>query len=155
MQNFPFLFRNFGDSAISLYITTYAFLESRVEMSYRIDKVSRLIKEEISWIFIHKLKDPALGFITITDVKLSPDLKIAKIYFSVLEKENRKIVLARINEVKGLIRGELAHRIKMRFIPELSFFIDDTTDYVEKMENLFRQINKENDKNNNDNQNDS
>ncbi|MDP4173085.1 MAG: 30S ribosome-binding factor RbfA [Bacteroidota bacterium] len=124
-------------------------------MSYRIDKVSRLIKEEISWIFIHKLKDPALGFITITDVKLSPDLKIAKIYFSVLEKENRKIVLARINEVKGLIRGELAHRIKMRFIPELSFFIDDTTDYVEKMENLFRQINKENDKNNNDNQNDS
>ncbi|MGE5409928.1 MAG: 30S ribosome-binding factor RbfA [Clostridiales bacterium] len=124
-------------------------------MSYRIDKVSRLIKEEISWIFIHKLKDPALGFITITDVKLSPDLKIAKIYFSVLEKENRKTVLARINDVKGLIRGELAHRIKIRFIPELSFFIDDTTDYVEKMENLFRQIKKENDKNNNDNQNDS
>lgn len=127
--------------------------ESRVEMSYRIDKVSRLIKEEVSWIFIHKLKDPALGFITITDVKLSPDLKIAKIYFSVLQKENRKAVLERINEVKGLIRGELAHKIKMRFIPELNFYVDDTTDYVEKMENLFKQIHKENDKNNHDNEN--
>ncbi|MGE5680029.1 MAG: 30S ribosome-binding factor RbfA [Bacillota bacterium] len=123
-------------------------------MSYRIDKVSRLIKEEISWIFIHKLKDPALGFITITDVKLSPDLKIAKIYFSVLQKENRQAVLGRINEVKGLIRGELAHKIKMRFIPELNFYIDDTTDYVERMENLFRQIHKENEKNEHDNQND-
>lgn len=123
-------------------------------MSYRIDKVSRLIKEEISWIFIHKLKDPAMGFLTITDVKLSPDLKNAKIYFSVLQKETRQAVLERINEVKGLIRGELAHRIKMRFIPELNFYVDDTTDYVEKMENLFRQIHKENDKNNHDNQND-
>lgn len=114
-------------------------------MSYRKDKIQRLIKEEVSWIFLHKLKDPALGFLTITNVKVSPDLKIAKIYFSVLNKDQRYEALDRINEVKGLIRTELAHKIKMRFVPDLDFYVDDTMDYVEKMEELFRQIHKDDD----------
>jgi ribosome-binding factor A len=58
-------------------------------MSHRIDKVEHLIKEEISLIFLHKLSNLDLGFITITNVRLSPDLKIARIYLSVLEKEKR------------------------------------------------------------------
>lgn len=124
-------------------------------MSYRIDKVSRVIKEELSWIFLHKLKDPALGFITITNVKLSPDLKIARVYLSVLEKEKRQNVLQTVNELKGSIRSELAHKINMRYIPELSFFIDDTTDYVEKIENIFRQIHKDDNKNEHDNETDN
>ncbi|MGE5402045.1 MAG: 30S ribosome-binding factor RbfA [Ignavibacteriales bacterium] len=115
-------------------------------MSYRKDKVSRLIQEEISWIFLYKLKDPSIGFITITNVKVSPDLKIAKIYFSVLEKNNRQTVLNRINEIKGLIRAELAHKIKMKFIPELDFYIDDTTDHVERIEDLLKKIHKDDDK---------
>lgn len=124
-------------------------------MSYRIDKVSRVIKEELSWIFLHKLKDPALGFITITNVKLSPDLKIARVYLSVLEKEKRQNVLQTVNELKGSIRTELAHKINMRFIPELNFYIDDTTDYVEKIENIFRQIHKDDNKNEHDNETDN
>ncbi|MGE5497170.1 MAG: 30S ribosome-binding factor RbfA [Syntrophothermus sp.] len=124
-------------------------------MSYRIDKVSRVIKEELSWIFLHKLKDPALGFITITNVKLSPDLKIARVYLSVLEKEKRQNVLQTANELKGSIRTELAHKINMRFIPELNFYIDDTTDYVEKIENIFRQIHKDDNKNEHDNETDN
>lgn len=115
-------------------------------MSHRKDKVARTIKEEISLIFLYKLKDPAFGFITITNVKMSPDLKIAKVYFSVFDKEKRQIVLDRINEVKGLIRSELSHRISMRFVPELDFFIDDTTDYIERIENIFKQIHKDDNK---------
>jgi ribosome-binding factor A len=117
-------------------------------MSYRIEKVSKLIKEEISLIFLLKLKDPAFGLFTITNVKVSPDLRLAKIYFSVFDKEKRQLVLEKINEAKALIRSELAQRIKIRFVPELDFFIDDTIDYVEKIEGIFKKLHE------NDNQND-
>lgn len=113
--------------------------------SFRKEKVAKLLKEEISIIFQTKIKDPAFGLITITNVTISPDLRIAKVYFSVYEREKRKHVVEKIIEVKALIRGELAHRIKLRFTPELDFFLDDTLDYVEKMEGLFKKIH-ENDK---------
>lgn len=121
-------------------------------MAYRKDKLSQLIKEEVSWIFLYKLKDPSFGLVTVTNVRMSPDLKIAKIYISVFEKENRQAVLNRINEKKGTIRSELAHKIKVKFIPELDFYIDDTTDYVERIEDLFKKIHKEDDKNGSNNQ---
>lgn len=109
-------------------------------MSHRLDKVSSLIKEELSLIFLHKLQDPKLSLITVTNVKVSPDLKHTKIYISVFDKEKREKVLESVNELKGLIRTQLAGRIQLRFVPELHFFIDDTMDYVEKMEGLFKKI---------------
>ena len=114
-------------------------------MSHRIDKVEHLIKEEISLIFLHKLSNLNLGFVTITNVRVSPDLKLAKIYLSVLEKEKRSLVLDKIEDKKGYIRTELAHRIRIKFIPELKFFIDDTLDYVEKIEGLIKKIHENDD----------
>lgn len=114
-------------------------------MSYRIDKVEHLIKEEISLIFLHKLSNMDLGFVTITNVRVSPDLKTAKIYLSVFEKEKRDLVLDKIENKKGYIRTELAHRIRIKFIPELRFFIDDTLDYVEKIEGLIKKIHEDDD----------
>ncbi len=114
-------------------------------MSHRIDKVEHLIKEEISLIFLHKLSNLNLGFVTITNVRVSPDLKLAKIYLSVLEKEKRSFVLDKIEDKKGYIRTELAHRIRIKFIPELKFFIDDTLDYVEKIEGLIKKIHENDD----------
>ena len=114
-------------------------------MSHRIDKVESLIKEEISLIFLYKLQDPSLGFITITNVKLSPDLRIAKIYISVLDKEKREAVLKKVVSISGHIRSELASRVKIKFIPELKFFIDDTLDYVEKIEGLIKKIHSQSD----------
>ena len=114
-------------------------------MSYRIDKVEHLIKEEISLIFLHKLSNLNLGFITITNVRVSPDLKMAKIYLSVFDKEKRELVLDKIEDRKGYIRSELAHRIRIKFIPELKFFIDDTLDYVEKIEGLIKKIHENDD----------
>lgn len=112
--------------------------------SHRVDKVEHLIKEEISYILLHKMRDDELGFITVTDVKLSADLKIAKIYLSVLKKERRDFVLNKINLRLGYVRSELAHRIRIKFVPELKFFIDDTLDYVEKIEELINEIHKQN-----------
>ncbi len=109
-------------------------------MSHRLDKIASLIKEEISLIFLHKIQDPKLSILTITNVKVSPDVRQAKVYFSVYNKEKREEVLEKINEIKGFIRSQLAGRIQLRFVPELVFFIDDTLDYVEKMEGLFKKI---------------
>lgn len=117
-------------------------------MSYRIDKVEHLIKEEISLIFLHKLSDLNLGFTTITNVRVSPDLKVARIYLSVLEKEKREFALDKIEDKKGLIRTELAHRVRIKFIPELRFFLDDTLDYVEKIEGLIKKIHEDDNKTN-------
>jgi ribosome-binding factor A len=119
-------------------------------MSHRIDKVEHLIKEEISLIFLYKLQDKfqfsSFGLITITSVKVSPDLKIAKIYLSVLEKERREAALEKIKSVSGYIRSELASRIRIKFVPELKFFIDDTLDYVEKIEGLIKKIHENDNK---------
>lgn len=118
-------------------------------MTHRLDKVASLIKEELSLIFLHKVQDPKLSLITVTNVKVSPDLRHTKIYLSVFDKEKRELVLERVNELKGLIRSQLAGRIQIRYVPELHFFIDDTLDYVEKMEGLFKKIHE------NDNQDNS
>jgi ribosome-binding factor A len=73
-------------------------------------------------------------------------MKISNIYLYVIEKEKRELVLYKIDLKKGFIRSELAHRIRMKFIPELKFFLDDTLDYVEKIEGLIKKIH-ENDNN--------
>jgi ribosome-binding factor A len=114
--------------------------------SHRIDKIEHMIKEEISLILLLKMQDPALSLLTITNVKVSPDLKLAKIYLSVFNKENREIVLEKVIASTGYIRSELAHRIRLRFVPDLKFFIDDTIDYVEKIENLIKKIHDDDDK---------
>lgn len=111
-------------------------------MSRRTERVEHLIKEEISLIFLYKLNEPEIGFITITNVKISSDLKIAKVYISILEKNKREEVLEKIKNKTGFIRSELAHRIRIKFTPELKFFIDDTLDYVEKIEGLIKEIHK-------------
>ena len=115
-------------------------------MSHRVDKISNLIKEELSLIFLEKVQDPALGLLTITSVKVTSDLRAAKVYFSVYDKEKRERILEKVNNIKGLIKSELAQRIRIRYIPEINFFIDDTLDYVEKMEDLFRKINEDDNK---------
>ena len=112
--------------------------------SHRVDRLEQLIKEQVSYFLLHKMQDEDFGFITITDVKLSGDLKIAKIYLSVFQKERREYVLNRVNIRLGQIRTDLAHNIRIKFVPELKFYIDDTLDYVEKIEGLINEIHKQN-----------
>ncbi|MEW6506683.1 MAG: 30S ribosome-binding factor RbfA [Bacteroidota bacterium] len=119
-------------------------------MSYRLDKVASLLKEELSLIFLHRVQAPEVGLVTVTSVKVSADLQHAKTYLSVYDKDKRDEVLEKVNNLKSLIRSELASKIKMRYVPELHFFIDDTIDYVEKIEELFKQIHSS-DKKENDN----
>jgi len=119
-------------------------------MSHRIDKIENLIKQEISLIFLLKLQNLDSSLITITNVRVSPDLKIAKIYVSIFEKDRREVVLEKIKSKAKFIRSELASRITIKFVPELKFFLDDTLDYVEKIEGLIKKIHENDDKKGNE-----
>ncbi len=119
-------------------------------MSHRIDKIENLIKEEMGLIFLLKLQHLQLGLLTITNVRVSADLKIAKIYVSIFEKDRRDEVLEKIKSKTKFIRTELAHRITIKFVPELKFFLDDTLDYVEKIQGLIKKIHENDDKKGNE-----
>jgi ribosome-binding factor A len=109
--------------------------------SRRLVKFAGNIKKEISFIIDRKVQDPEKGFITINAVKVSPDLKIASIYYTVLgdeeQKEKSKRVLERSN---GFIRNELKPSIKSRWLPELRFFYDDTIEQADKINILIHKI---------------
>lgn len=86
-----------------------------------------MIKEEIGRIMETELADPRLGFVTITGVKVSGDLKQAVVYFSVLGKEEAwQDTLRALESARGYIRTTLAHNLKLRLVPELTFKEDET-----------------------------
>lgn len=109
-------------------------------------QIGGLIQEEINFIF-QKLGLNMMdgGMISISSVKITPDLLEARIYLSVFNAPDNKAVLKRIEDKAWEIKRELAARVKhqLRRIPELKFFPDDTLDHVFKMEELFRQIRKD------------
>ncbi len=107
-------------------------------------KLADQIKKLVSVIIDRKIKDPHKGFITITHVKISGDLRIASIYFTTLgDREAADKSLEVLNRARNFIRSEMAPHLKVRFIPELRFFIDDTFEYAQRIENLLKQIKKE------------
>lgn len=80
----------------------------------RSQRLSVLLKEEVADIVLHKIKNPRLGFITVTDVELSDDLRFAKIFVTVLKEEDREISLQILNEAKGFVRSEIAKRLRIK-----------------------------------------
>jgi len=108
----------------------------------RSQRVSDLLREEISDIIFHKLKDPRIGFVTVTGVDVTDDLKMAFIYISILKEEDRKTTLDILNSAKSFIRGDLAKRLRMRSIPGIEFRLDASIEYGDKIEKLIREIRK-------------
>jgi len=109
----------------------------------RSQRVSDLIREEIADIIMDKVKDPRLGFVTVTGAKITEDLKIATVYISILKEEEKETTLEMLNSAKGFIRSELAKRVRMKFIPSLTFRIDESLERGVRIEKLLREIKKE------------
>jgi len=109
----------------------------------RSQRVSDQNREEIAEIIMNKVKDPRLGFVTVTGAKITEDLKIATIYLSILKEEEKETTLEMLNSAKGFIRAELAKRLRMKFIPSLTFRIDESLEYGVRIEKLLREIKKE------------
>lgn len=108
----------------------------------RTDKVARLIQKEMAEVFLFEGKDLLSNkFITISGVKVTPDLGEAWIYISFMDKD-KKPVLEQVESHNKEFRQMLAQRIRkqVRIIPVLKFYIDDSLEYVEKMENIFKKL---------------
>lgn len=103
-------------------------------------RVGDLIKEEVADIIMHKLKDPRLGFVTVTEVQASDDLRHAKVYVSILEDAKREETLKILASSARFVRSELARRVKIKFIPELIFKLDESIEYGAKIEKILSEI---------------
>lgn len=113
-------------------------------MSLRSTRVGEQMKKELSDILGRKLKDPRVGFVTVTDVEVSGDLQQAKVFISVLgDAQKREDTLKGLEKAKGFIRSELGQRIRLRKTPELFFEFDESIDYGNRIESLLHQIHKE------------
>lgn len=112
--------------------------------SVRQRKVADKIKQLISVIIDRKVNDPDKGFTTVTHVRVSKDLRIAYVYVTVLGDENSADkTLAALERATNFIRNEIAPELKMRFVPELRFFLDDTMSYAKKIDEILETIKKE------------
>src|SRR5579859_283354 len=113
-------------------------------MFQRRDRVVELVKQEISEL-LRTLKDPNLsGFITITDVVLSRDMKTARIFFSVLGSEEEKKETGKVlDRSAGYLRHQLRDRLSMKVIPSLEFRFDDTPARAQRVEDILTRIQKE------------
>ena len=110
--------------------------------STRLKKVSRLLQKELADIFQRENKNILPGkMITVTVVRVSSDLSLAKVYLSVFPKEKDEDYIKLFNEYKNPLRNELGHRIRnqVRKIPELAFYLDDTLDYIDNIDRLLKK----------------
>jgi ribosome-binding factor A len=107
----------------------------------RYEKVAETLKKEISNIIHYELKDPRRGFITVTRVELSQDLRFAKVFFSVLGKEDeRQKSKVALDSALGFIRRLIAQRVKLQFVPEIVFKEDRSSEYSVRIEEILEEI---------------
>lgn len=107
-------------------------------------RVADSIKNEIATLLLRKIKDPRVYNVTITEVKITPDLRRAWIYFSCLD-ENVEEVAAGLTSAKGFIRSHLAREMGLRHVPDLEFKHDLTIDRMVEMDKIFKEIAAEDD----------
>ena len=107
----------------------------------RQNKIARLLQKELSMIFQQQTRATHGVMISVTRTKISPDLSICTAYLSVFPSEKGEEILANINANTKQIRYELGTRVRnqMRIIPELRFFIDDSLDYIEHIDELLKK----------------
>lgn len=107
----------------------------------RKDKVAEAIRQETSLIVHDKLKDPRLGFVTITRVEMTDDLRYAKIFFSVLGKdEDYKRTQEGLDSAKGFIRKLVSDRINLKFAPDIAFYEDHASEYSVRIDEVLNEI---------------
>lgn len=105
-----------------------------------------LFKEETSAILQRNLKDPRIGFVSVTDVELTPDLRHARIFVSIYgDAEAKARTMEGLRSAEGFVRTELAHRIRLRHVPEVTFRIDESIEQGDRVNRLLRQVTKEHD----------
>lgn len=105
-------------------------------------RISELIHEEISNILQFEIRDPRIGFVTVTEVEINADLTIATVYVSLLtaDEEERQEILAGLESATPFLKYTLGQRVKLRHTPELCFKVDNSLAYVERIDDLLAEI---------------
>jgi ribosome-binding factor A len=107
----------------------------------RLDRVNQLMKEEISLLVQRELKDPRLGFVTVTEVAVSKDLRTAKVYVSVLGTEEQwRESLAALHSARGFLRNSLAPHLRMRAVPDLTFHPDRSMAHAAHIQTVLERL---------------
>lgn len=114
-------------------------------MQYRVGRLSEEIKKEVSQMIFEEIKDPRISSMTsITDIEVSKDLRYAKIYISVYGSDDeKKNTLEGLKSATGFIRHELGKRIKLRYIPELIFEIDNSIEYGAHISKILKDLDRQ------------
>ncbi len=114
------------------------------ERTRRAEKMADLIRQELSELMEHKLKDPRVGFVTITGVELFGDLRVARVSVSILgDEEQRKQSLKGLEAAKNFLRYQLAQQLRLRHTPAVEFQLDRTLESEERIEELLRRVREE------------
>lgn len=107
----------------------------------RTNRVAEQIKKELGIVIQREMKDPRIGFITVTGVEVTNDLSQAKIYISVLgSDEQRQESIKALEKAQGFLRSEIGSRIQMRHVPELIFKLDHSIEYGNKIESIISKL---------------
>jgi ribosome-binding factor A len=110
-------------------------------MTRRTQRVADAAKEVIAALLLKDVKDPRIGMVTLTTVEVSPDLRHARVLFSVLGDETkRKESLAGLRSASGFIRREVARQLRLRAAPELLFEFDPSLEYAERLSRLLKDV---------------
>ena len=106
----------------------------------RQNKISRLLQKELSEIFLLQTKAMPGVLVSVSAVRISPDMSIARVYLSVFPSEKAEEIVKNVNDNMKTIRYELGTRVRhqLRIIPELKFFVDDSLDDIEKIDSLLK-----------------
>ncbi|MDR1003689.1 MAG: 30S ribosome-binding factor RbfA [Prevotellaceae bacterium] len=106
----------------------------------RQNKIARLLQKELSEIFLLQTKSMPGVLVSVSAVRISPDLSVARAYLSIFPSEKAEEIIANVNNNMRSIRYELGTRVRhqLRIIPELKFFVDDSLDYIEKIDELLK-----------------
>jgi len=112
-------------------------------VNYRLKRVNSLLQREVSNIILMKIKDPRVKNCTITDVEISADLRIAKVFVMATgDSAKDEEVINALEHAKYYIQHELSQSVILKYLPELRFFIDDTQLKAERIEMLLKKLNK-------------
>lgn len=108
--------------------------------SRRPERVSGLLLETVAQVLLREVKDPRVDGVTLTGVTISPDLKVAKIFFTTHRAEDRPVALAGLQSATGYVKRQIASRMRLRYTPEIHFVYDTTLEHANRLENLLRQV---------------
>jgi ribosome-binding factor A len=112
----------------------------------RATRVADQIRMEVAEILSRKIKDPRVQFVTVTDVKMTADLKIARIYVTALDQEHYEQQTAPgLKSAAGYIRTEVGRRLNLRYTPEIVFYRDTSAEYAHRMEKVLNSLPHTND----------